>query len=57
MTKEEFMQAQRNLGLTNMAMARLLGCSLSTIVKYRIGSHPVSPDTSLAIHLILAWRE
>ncbi len=41
MTREEFIKAQTQLGLTNQQMADELYCSKSAIEKYRGGRLPV----------------
>lgn len=41
MTKEEFIEAQTQLGLTNQGMADVLSCSKSAVEKYRGGINPI----------------
>lgn len=56
MKPEQFKALQAGLGYTNAGLAELLGCSLSTVTKYRNGSQPIPKDTRMALQLLASIR-
>ncbi|WP_417842005.1 helix-turn-helix domain-containing protein [Terasakiella sp.] len=49
MTADQLKEAQNSLDMPNQEMADALGISLSTIVKWRSGSHSIPKLARLAI--------
>lgn len=57
MTPNEFKEAQRLLDLKNWQAAKLLGCSLSSVTKYRAGDVPVPERSAKLLRLLLAIQD
>lgn len=49
MTPDELRDLQRRFGMTNDQLARAIGVSESTVVKWRGGQHPIPSPAALAI--------
>ena len=54
--REQFIKLQDELGLTNDALGKLLGVSLSTIVKRRAGAVKINKETILAMEHLKAQK-
>lgn len=55
-SKESFKQVQKDMGVSNDALSRLLGVSLATIEKRRSGAVKVTKETMMAMAYLKGGR-
>ena len=52
MTSSQFKEIQKKLGLTNVAMANVLGVSLQSVEKWRSGARPITKAMEKLIEFV-----
>jgi transcriptional regulator with XRE-family HTH domain len=56
MTAAQFKEARKKLGVSQEALAHMLGISVRSVARYERGSHPVPKTVELALHYLVGTR-
>ncbi len=56
MTKEEFREQRRKLGMTQEQLARHIGVTLGAVQKWELGHRPISGPVALLMRLLVEQK-